>query len=266
MTRSYAPHQPPRLWHTEVGVLSVYESRLWKLGRSLLPQKIRLRVRIPIVKGIVLYNSTVHGSYSVNGEDLLLKSLIHRGADVWYMDIGAGDPRLHSNTYGFYRTGANGVAVDANRGLLAEFSKVRPRDTAIWGAITQEGGLGGSVIYWQLDPWELSTTDPGAMQHAVKNGARVVSESQVPTIDVNDILQATYPLDDRTALLNVDVEGISYEVLNAIDFTRFPFDYVLVERDSPEETFGCAGRTGPDSYVKIRSLGPTDAYSRAGVQ
>ncbi len=246
--------------------MSVYESRIWKLGRSLLPQSIRLRVRIPIIKGIVLYKSVVHKSYSANGEDLLIKTRVDDGLEVWYLDIGAGDPRIHSNTYRFYQQGAKGVAVDANRSLLAKFSKVRPRDTTVWGAITRDNSLGSSVIYWQLDPWELSTTDPHSMREAVNNGARVLSEAQVPAVDVNGILEPTYPVDGRVTLLNVDVEGISYEVLNSIDFARFPFDYVLVERDSPDEKFAHAesGSLSND-YVRIGSLGPTDAYSRVGL-
>jgi hypothetical protein len=80
------------------GKLSVYESRIWKLGRSFLPQSTRLRVRIPIIKGIVLYKSVVHKSYSANGEDLLIKTRVDDGLEVWYLDIGAGDPRIHSNT------------------------------------------------------------------------------------------------------------------------------------------------------------------------
>jgi hypothetical protein len=73
-------------------------------------------------------------------------------------------------------------------------------------------------------------------------------------------------VDGRVTLLNVDVEGISYEVLNSIDSARFPFDYVLVERDSPDEKFAYAESGSlSNSYVRIGSLGPTEAYSRVGL-
>jgi hypothetical protein len=221
---------------------------------------------MPIIRLIVLFKSVALKSYAANGEDLLIVSLIGDREDVWYFDIGAGDPRIHSNTYALYLRGAEGVAIDANRDLLTEFSKVRPRDTTIWGAIARPSGLVKSVTYWTLDPWELSTTDPRAMQRAVKNGARIVSEGQFPAVDVNGILGSTFPADGRVTLLNVDVEGISFEVLNSIDFSRFSFDYVLVERDSFDEIFEHAESGSlTSSYVKVGSLGPTDVFSRVGL-
>ena len=246
--------------------MSVYESWIWRLGRSLLPQPIRLKLRMPIIRLIVLFKSVAHKSFSANGEDLLIASLIGNRQDVWYFDIGAGDPKIHSNTYAFYLRGAEGVAIDANRDLLTEFTKVRPRDTTIWGAIARPSGLVRSVTYWTLDPWELSTTDHGAMQRALKNGARLLSEDQFPAVDVNEILRSTFPADGRVTLLNVDVEGISFEVLNGIDFLRFSFDYVLVERDSFDEIFERAeSRSIPSSYVKVGALGPTDVFARVGM-
>lgn len=247
--------------------MSVYDSRIWMFGRTLLPQPIRLKLRVPLVRLIVLYKSVVQKSYSANGEDLLIKSLIGDRRDVWYFDIGAGDPRIHSNTYAFYLRGAEGVAVDANKDLLSKFSKLRPRDATIWGAITRDSGPANTVTYWTLDPWELSTTDAGAMERAVKNGARIVSEDRFPAVDVNETLASTFPADDRVKLLSVDIEGISFDVLNAIEFTRFPFDYVLVERDSRDETFEYAqGGSHGGQYVIAGSRGPTDVYSRIGAR
>lgn len=244
--------------------MSVYETRIWKLGRALLPQPIRLKLRIPIIRLVAVYKQVVQKSYSANGEDLLIRSLIRGSQDVWYMDIDAGDPRIHSNTYALYLDGARGVVVDANRALLAEFSRVRPGDRTIWGAITMNRLGSDSVTYWTLDPWELSTTDPGALERALRSGARLVSEDQVPAVDVNELLRAIYPADVAVKLLNVDIEGISFEVLNNIDFAQFSFDYVLVERDSPNETFDHAeGGSLTNRYVRVGSLGPTDAYSRA---
>jgi hypothetical protein len=246
--------------------LSVYESSIWRVGRSLLPKPLRLKVRTPVLGLIALYKSVVKKSYSANGEDLLVRSLLVERDEVWYLDVGAGDPRIHSNTYGFYLRGAEGVAVDANNNLLAKFKKARPRDTTICGAIATSGGLSNSVTYWMLDPWELSTTDPDAMQRAVANGARIVSTEHFPIVDVNGILESAFPADDRVKLLNVDIEGISYEVLNSIDFSRFSFDYVLVERDAIGDAFERAmAGPHPASYVKVGAAGPTDLYSRLGV-
>jgi hypothetical protein len=220
---------------------------------------------MPIIRLIVFYKAAVHHSYSANGEDLLITSMIGGRAEVWYLDVGAGDPRIHSNTYALYRRGGDGVAVDANMGLLTKFKEMRPRDRTIWGVITRTASSQTSVTYWTLDPWELSTADANAMQKALKNGARIVSENQFPSVDIDAILGSTFPTDGRTTLLNVDIEGSSFEVLNSINFRRFPFDYVLVERDSPKEAFGAADNEDlPPRYRKVRSLGPTDVYSRVG--
>lgn len=83
---------------------------------------------MPLIKVVYAFKS----GYSANGEDLWLREAMG-SRPVWYFEIGAGDPRYHSNTFDAYRRGASGFVIDANPRLLERFGKGRPRDTAIWG-------------------------------------------------------------------------------------------------------------------------------------
>src|SRR5215203_300071 len=45
-----------------------------------------------------------------------------------YIDIGANDPVIHSNTYLFYRDGGSGVLAEANPAIARKAQRKRPRD------------------------------------------------------------------------------------------------------------------------------------------
>ena len=79
-------------------------------------------------------------SYAHNGEDVLLNRVFADVANGFYVDIGAYDPVLFSNTYFFYLNGWNGINIEARPGSRAAFQKVRPRDTNLEMGISRTRG------------------------------------------------------------------------------------------------------------------------------
>ena len=61
----------------------------------------------------VLYNNwtTLKNSYAQHGEDVLVEQLLPKGINS-FIDIGANDGVLFSNTFKFAKSGAAGVCVD----------------------------------------------------------------------------------------------------------------------------------------------------------
>jgi hypothetical protein len=75
-------------------------------------------------------------SYSPYGEDKFVMGhlLARTGGDlslVRYLDIGAGDPVLGSNTYALYQQGARGVLVEPTPDKADLLRRARPRDTVV---------------------------------------------------------------------------------------------------------------------------------------
>ena len=80
-----------------------------------------------------------HISYSQCGEDIILDYLLKHKEHGTYVDIGANDPRVFSNTYFFYKKGWSGVVVEPNEEKLRLFKFFRRRDTRVQVAIDKEG-------------------------------------------------------------------------------------------------------------------------------
>ena len=55
---------------------------------------------------------------------------------------------------------------------------------------------------------------------------------------------------------------MSYGLLNSIDLKTYPFDLILVERDSDSDQFNAAADASNSTYEKRGSLGPTDIYAK----
>src|ERR1700685_2031747 len=75
----------------------------------------------------------IPASYSQAGEDAVLRFL---GADkkvsrVSYLDVGTKGPVFGNNTSLFYRSGSSGVCVEADRTLIPEIARIRPRDKVL---------------------------------------------------------------------------------------------------------------------------------------
>src|SRR5262245_15943736 len=72
-------------------------------------------------------------SFAQQGEDLIVESICgHLAIPIrTYLDIGAFDPTIASNTYFFYRKGCRGVLVEPNPALCRTLKRHRPRDTVL---------------------------------------------------------------------------------------------------------------------------------------
>jgi hypothetical protein len=211
--------------------MSILQSRLIVRIRSFFPQLLWLRMR----KVFIALYYVVSKSKSLNKEDVLFSKLIKIPKECFYFEVGSGHYKFHSNTYSLYRGGAKGVVIDANKSLLIEFARKRKRDITVWGAI---GFSGSSVKFYQLDPWELSTADFDWYQKALVSGARLVKVEDVPRIEINEIMDQFWPTEKCQTLLSIDIEGLSVQCLKQIDLRKFPFDIIMVEKDSENELPG----------------------------
>lgn len=138
-----------------------------------------------------------------------------------YIDIGANDPVIHSNTYLFYRDGGTGLLVDANPDIAARLRKARPRDTVVNAGVLAQGG--GTLDLHIMDFDGLSTLSAERKAHIDEKGLAVESRTvSVPIIGINEVLQQHAAPDAEFA--SIDIEGPELEVLGAWDFDRWrPF-------------------------------------------
>jgi FkbM family methyltransferase len=169
-------------------------------------------------------------SYAQNGEDIVLARGL-RHDDGFYVDIGAFDPKSDSVTKLFYDRGWSGINVDPVPEVIALFERERPRDINVQIAISVDSG---EAELW-TGPAELvghSTLDAAIARSHIADGIEF-TRSTVPTMRLDELLDARVPEGTVIDFLKIDVEGHEQAVLESCDWSRWRPRVVVVECIAP---------------------------------
>jgi len=173
---------------------------------------------------VLLTNWTVNkDSYAQHGEDKLVEQLLPNGVNS-FIDIGANDGVLFSNTYKFAKNGAQGLCIEpspsAYKKLLLNhlFNK---RVSCINSAISNTNGK----LFLQEDGYESTLS-------------RVVNKSTqtsitIPCYTMLDIL-SKFPNFRKVDIVSIDVEGHEYEVLEGMPIADFYTKLLIIESDKSQ--------------------------------
>lgn len=159
-------------------------------------------------------------SFSQFGEDASVMEFFRTigKRKIVYVDIGANDPVIHSNTYLFYRDGSSGLLVDANPSICKRLRSKRPRDRVLHRGIAAQSGPPLALSVMDMDG--LSSLSQDWSERLDHEGlAHKVAEIQVPVVGINETLREFGKTNIDFASL--DVEGLDFEVVSAWDFDRF---------------------------------------------
>lgn len=187
----------------------------------------------------------VRKSYGQFGEDAIIQALVKGVRKGSYVDVGCYHPVLYSNTYGLYRKGWKGIAIDPNADMGRLYSLMRPRDEFVNCGI----GERGSGVYHMFSDGAYNTFDPseaerrkaiprlsyrGSAEVGIRPLKDVLAERGIRSIDV----------------LNVDVEGRDMSVLESHDWSVRP-RVVAIEAEGfdPDRPGDCA------AYAFMRDRG-----------
>ena len=173
-------------------------------------------------------------SFSSYGEDALINGVLKRFQfltgkefEFSYIDVGAFKPVKSSNTYFLYKEGLRGTAIEPNRRLERLWSGTRPKD--IFRSVAC-GFEGNQQLYFFGASAESNTL--------VKDFGEQIKQHQ--KIDFQTIQVGSEPLNlivrnhkksySGDFLLDLDIEGLDYSVLQNFSFSQEmrPF-LILVE-------------------------------------
>ena len=179
---------------------------------------------------MLLFVDVRGGGYSEYGEDLILSRLLQ---DVYnipismvrYVDIGANHWCRGSNSYYFYKRGAEGLLLEANPLFCKKLEKKRKRDTIVNAAADVQNEK-KSIPFYILSLINRSSIDEKNVAQSLKMGAILNKVIQVPCICINDLLKEYQICPD---LLTMDIEGMDYKVLRSLDFEKYKIKVIVVE-------------------------------------
>lgn len=170
-------------------------------------------------------------TYSQSGEDAIIQFILYNLRIPWkrvtYLDLGANHARELSNTYALYIRGARGVLLEANPELIPELKLYRSDDIILNRCLSLD--TGEPVTFYILNGDGLSSPDKEAVDAVLKKNPalKISKEVIVETVAIKDIFVKYFF--DAPTILNIDIEGMEYEILNQIDFVKHRPLIVIVE-------------------------------------
>jgi FkbM family methyltransferase len=168
-------------------------------------------------------------SYSANFEDVILHRLFPDRRDGFYVDIGAGHPRLENDLYAFYERGWRGINVEPNEGFFALLRQLRCDDQNLCMLLSDSAE--DPLTYYEVAGSGLSTCDEAQARAHAAHGHELRARI-LPVGTLAGILIDARPR--HIDVLKVDVEGFEEKVLSGNDWERFRPTVVLVEATYPE--------------------------------
>ena len=190
--------------------------RLGRMGAEAGPWPAAARLRGYLKRKLV---GPCRTSFSQCGEDIIVDyALAELGIPrPTYLDLGANDPQVLSNTYHFYRRGCRGVCVEPDPTLAAAIASCRPEDRVIAAGIAV--GAAGPLDFYVMSMGSLSTFSREKAEEIARGGRfsieRVIT---VPTVSVNDVVRENFAR--APDFVSIDVEGLDFDVLASFDFER----------------------------------------------
>lgn len=172
----------------------------------------------------------------INGksaEDYILVMLLRQLHldSIQYLEIGVCHPILRNNTYLLYEMYSDvaeykGVLVDANPMCWSLIEEYRKKDILVKCGVSPEKNNRDLIFY--MFPHLL-----GHSTFIEKNAQKKINEGyeckkiEVPVVNINKVLADNFQ--KVPDLLELDIEGLDYEVLESWDENRFPIKIVLTE-------------------------------------
>ncbi|WP_170108794.1 FkbM family methyltransferase [Spirosoma oryzae] len=159
------------------------------------------------------------------GEDVLIQNVLKKVNNGFYVEIGSNEPIQHSNTFGYYLQGWRGITVDANPKMVELHKKIRPKDIAIWTAISDKEE---EVVFYEFDMDEISTINENFYLKE-KDKQKIVRQTTIKTRTLDSILDEYLPKQTNIDLLSIDVEGHDFQVLQSINLDKYRPKLVVIE-------------------------------------
>ena len=165
-------------------------------------------------------------SFAQQGEDLVVESTCaHLAIPIrTYLDIGAFDPTVGSNTYFFYKKGCRGVLVEPNPALCRTLERHRPRDTVLNVGIGASDAAAADYYLLadanqDLDQLNTFSKEEADRVVALGGGRRIRKIIKMPLVSINKIMEDHFQ--GAPDFVSTDTEGFDLEILESLDFGRF---------------------------------------------
>jgi FkbM family methyltransferase len=173
----------------------------------------------------------VHFSFSHYGEDLIIFHLLRerrqKGILGIYIDIGAFDPCLFSNTRLLYMNGYRGINIEANPDRIETFRQIRKEDINIHAVVSKDNR---EVLFLQY-PTEGTNRLVELSEINLRNirGENPTRQTRMKASTPHDLLSPHVKPNSMIDFLNIDCEGEDFAVIQSIDLNQYRPYVIAIE-------------------------------------
>lgn len=163
--------------------------------------------------------------YSFYGEDAVIQGILDKykfdnGEDfnLSYIDIGAWRPIKGSNTYFLYKKGLQGTVVEPNPYFKKLWDSVRPRDQYLQIGCSNSSKENLQIFHSSAASNTMHIEFMNKI--SVEQQLTIVNQLEVDCLTLEEIILFHQKLTLTPFLLDIDIEGLDFEVINAFSFEK----------------------------------------------
>ena len=163
-------------------------------------------------------------SYSMDGEDLFISDYFKIRERGFYIDVGCYHPIHRNNTFLLHKKGWNGINIDIHKFSIDLFNYLRPDDFNYNLAVSNKNQV--LDMYFQKQLSQLSTIEE---EQAKKVFQGNIKKSKINAVTLDSILEEINVDNLKIDLLDIDVEGADFKVLEGFSIEKYKPELICVE-------------------------------------
>ena len=162
-------------------------------------------------------------TYSMDGEDLIIFDYFKNRKEGFFIDVGCYHPIHRNNTFLLYKKGWKGINIDIHSFSIDLFNYIRTKDLNYNFAVSDKNET--LNMYYQKELSQLSTIE---YEQAKKVFQGPIKEKKIQALTLDEILKKS-KIEKKIDLLDIDVEGADFKVLQSLSFDKHKPELICVE-------------------------------------
>ena len=163
-------------------------------------------------------------SYSMLGEDLVVKKFFKNKKKGLYVDVGCYHPIDGNNTYLLFKKGWEGINIDLNKTSIDLFNRARKNDDNLNVAISNKSKK--IKFYYRKKINMLNTINIKFAKSSFLKGFKTgFTNSET----LNSILEKSKIKNKKIDFLNLDIEGNEINALRSLDLRKYSPKLICIE-------------------------------------
>ena len=201
--------------------------------------------------------------YSQWGEDLSISTFFKDIKKGTYLDVGAFHPYMFSNTCLLHQRGWSGINIDINPISIEMFKIARPSDINLCTTLSESKKE--FEMFYDGPFSTVNTLDRNFYKNYFKEDYNKKNKIfKIRSSSFKEIIE-TNKIDQVIDFINIDVEGMDFEILQQIDIKNFKVKLISIETHKPNgdksKSFELISNFLKNhNYVIYKRIGPTTLY------